>query len=1525
MMKKHGRIKILIGLLMLAGTCSFGYAYVDRQLNATGGTLTLLDRDSSSTGAGNRFVLGEYEGNEVVFELIKDDIAMVSGDFVRLGLCANNCPVGQGLIINYSDTTMYYVETEINNSMSSIAKSALTRNAFIPTESEIMDGGTFGFTSMHRVNLNVPQYLGNVPNAVFSWHGIQMTKEWSVDYAFVKDSTYDIDANFVTAYYSSDGIVHSKQPHIRTGSGPLIAYLIRPALILDHSKVAFAVAGTPSSLSAIDNKNTNVVLKLRISDPSISAPSITETAKKSYAKGDEIEVKYSGAIPGKNISALLYNTKTNEFSYYQSFPNQPASGTLKIKTDQFNIGDQYSIQLVNESVSNDNQPVGASSFSQSFEVEIVQQHKLAYTKQLGSGASTGIDYEYKKNVNEGDTVGRITVNPLGAVPLTYKIESNGGDNTYQNFEIDGLDANNASSAASLNVKIKVGGPNIYEGGLKVGEYKFCISAQDSNENPDVPNTSDQTKVCTTFKVEKPKLTITFDDKNTTKKTVTEAATNWNETATVTPTPTPKDVKVTYTKVGGDIGLIDINPDTGEITYTGNVTFGKVKIRATADDKDKDQGVDNYDEVYTDKEIIIAQDLEGVITPDTNSSDPNIPTFTATDTNVQTGGTIGKVQGTQGTPDNLKSGTITYTYGLKSDGDGSLFSVNASTGEIKSNADLSTGVYNITVTITDKWNPKPKDIPVTINVGVAAAEELKFYSDKNAITVINQKKVKYTDKNVFVFATVKGSTNTNTVKYKIKDGSNTVITVNEISGVVTIKGVGKVTIVAEKEGASGQAKASTELEFIVEASEQEDFIYTTDSTLSTERPKKGDKYTTLKETYAPNKTFYVYTKGNPTGSTVTYQLKAGSPTDVITVDPDGKIHILNASLPTQIGKVIVEAISHDPSGNYNDKTIELPIDIEKGERKVTFKEDPINVVSGKGSVTPEILTDDKPDTFANGDLSIEVDPKESAVAWTNDGETIQYDWTDKAGKDVEITVTKAADRNYKAATGTGTLHILGADENVLTVTTPGKVIYGDHFAIRSTQDDSMSTNVQYTFTTDNGVYISAPQVNGKVAEFDALRYSGSTEITITITRTADGELPLTKKVKIKVLPKPIEIEIEDKEKERLEDNPELTYKDFKDKLVTWNGVRDTINESVIKLSTTAGKYSPVGTYPISAKNAQKQLNDNYPNYTFTIKEGKLNIKDNGDKNFWDTDDDGCPDLNIELTDDNGDTILINGDKNEDGIPDYNIDTNGDGKPDLNIDTDNDGKPDLNLVQLKSWKPSRCVTVNGVDYASGISAKPEINIDLDGDGIPDINIDNKGDFKPHINISKDGKTPEVNLVTIDVWKPDKDYQNGKLLYDTMVIEPLINIDTNGDDCPDINIDVDGDGNPDLNIDVDGDGIPDTNIDSTADGKADTNLDTDGDGVADENIVDISEWKPDTKVGQTCTMILNPEDPDDSDNSTNDNDPSGKPNGEVQGSYYPGDNVGGALTGDSSNPLLYMGIGFSSLSILLFIMYKRKKDNI
>ncbi len=50
---------------------------------------------------------------------------------------------------------------------------------------------------------------------------------------------------------------------------------------------------------------------------------------------------------------------------------------------------------------------------------------------------------------------------------------------------------------------------------------------------------------------------------------------------------------------------------------------------------------------------------------------------------------------------------------------------------------------------------------------------------------------------------------------------------------------------------------------------------------------------------------------------------------------------------------------------------------------------------------------------------------------------------------------------------------------------------------------------------------------------------------------------------------------------------------------------------------------------------------------------------------------------------------------------------------------------------------------------------------------------------------------------------------------------------------------------------------------------------------------------------------------------------------GSYYPGDNaggaqnVGGALTGDTTNMMIYMGLGCMSIGMMLFIVFKRKQE--
>ncbi|MCI8541659.1 MAG: cadherin repeat domain-containing protein, partial [Erysipelotrichaceae bacterium] len=516
-------------------------------------------------------------------------------------------------------------------------------------------------------------------------------------------------------------------------------------------------------------------------------------------------------------------------------------------------------------------PAYSSAISDVIPLEIVESHKIAYQKDPQAGATNG-DYEYQKNVGAGTTIGKIQVITVGIPPLTYRISAN-GDQTYENFEMEGLDSNNASSASMLKVKIKANAPDLDQGSLKAGTYGFCVETTDFY---DAPSTQIEgvTKVCTTLTVAKTTTSVAFDEANQTKKTISDANTSWLEKATATP---QVGTKITYAVVGGDIGLIAIDADTGRITYQGNNAFGKVKIQAKVDD-DPTTGNDNYTPATAEKEIVIVREVDGEIIPDSASSDANVPTFQANDANVKTGGTIGKIKGILGTPDTLGGTVTTYAYALKSGGNASFFTINATSGEIKTTANLAVGTYTFTVSVSDRWSSK--DISVTVNVGMASAEALKFYENSTSNTVINTKSVKFTDTNISVFATVKGSTNNNPVTYQVKAGEPTnVIDVNASSGVVTIKGVGTVIIVAEKQGASGQADALAELTFTVSAGTQ-NFIYTTDSTLSTERPKTGNNYDALVESYAPNKTFQLYTTGNPAGSSVTYQLKAGSPSDVI---------------------------------------------------------------------------------------------------------------------------------------------------------------------------------------------------------------------------------------------------------------------------------------------------------------------------------------------------------------------------------------------------------------------------------------------------------------------------------------------------------------------------------------------------------------------------------------------------------------------------------------------------------------------
>ena len=1642
---------------------------------------------------------------------------------------------------------------------------------------------------------------------------------------------------------------NSSVADVRVDAKTQIAF--RAASMLNLDDVVFAVSpGSNNSTASVTETllpsgYTNIYtatfgdheMKLRLynnANPiSVSLTDIlhkrNSTSVSSVAKGTTVNIKARAENRGTVVSVLLF--KDGKFAYYE--PLEPAKGDSQdylydFDTSNVAAGD-YQVAIVNEIYDDSTtDPTYSSYLSDVLPLTITEPlSNLNFTPRT--------DLQANNNVNVRDTVGIIS-SQNGVQPITYTIiEDPAYPGEYQNVTLASDGKTVVVNGAALDAKT----------------YHFKIQAKDTNNDPDPA-----LEINASITVIKKPTSIAFDNPSQTKKSVAQAIAGWSETATAN--PNNSDVKVAYSIVStqGNIstGDIAIDPDTGALTYTGNGAYGKITLQASVDDI---PGKDNYDPSTATKEVVIYRDLNGSFNPHQNSSSGSTPIFSASDINAKTGGIIGTLQGSMGTPDNAVSGTTTYTYDIKQVDEYASFEINANTGDLKSKVNLGVGDHNITLLVKDKWSTK--EIPLIVKIEQANAEDLQFYENAVSNTVINTKTVSFTATNVSVYAMVKGSSNSNPVIYAIKNGDTSIIDVNSSSGAITINGAGTAVITATKQGVSGQSDAYAELTVTVTAAEQ-NFIYT-DNTLINELPKTGTSYKTYEEVYAPNKTFNVYTAGNPPGTTVTYQLKAvtGSSNDVISVDPDGKVHILNASRSADIGKVTIEATSHDPNGNYNDKTIELPITINRGTRTVEFADapNPIYAINGTGMVTPSISIDGNPDMA--GSAVIEVDPNKSSIAWTNNGKDIEYSYNGDNGIDIDLSVGLSGDRNYENATNTGALHILGADEAMLTVSSPGRITYGDNFTVRSTQNDSASTNVQYTFDVDNTTYISEGTVNVQEAQFDALKSSGDTEIIITVIRTADGEKPLTKKVKVKVLPKPIQITVEDKAKLKGEANPQLTFEDFTAQLVSWNKVTDVIQSSDVKLTTTANQNSPVGSYPI--KGDANYLNNTYPNYIVTFVDGTLAIseeniedswyhmetddgqpyqgdwtnqdvniisdhsdyvniskdqstwnafvsvvqegsyeqsfwmkKDSGaitsekketikidktppkvkyikakdsnnklqdiinklsggiffrpgtsfeittdDKNgqldvsgtesiaykiykqdkdenygdamledtltvsnekanitisettgtykvcviptdeagntgteschevtlkrinedvddddeddFIDTDDDGCPDVSIKWKDDDGKWVVINGDRNDDKIPDFNIDSDGDGVPDLNLDTDDDGIPDINIVILKKsdWKPKICVKADedkGIkeEYCTGTSVKPQINVDLDGDGIPDINIDNKGDFKPHLNISKDGKTPSINIVKLHTWTPNKNYQSNKFTYDSIGDsksdpQPEINLDTDNDGRPDINLDLDGDGTADINIDSDGDRIPDLNIDSTGDGKPDINVDVSGNGYPEENIMEIKEWKPEhnvddpfpydtmkleskkelenngvkvekndgtfpmnvtlkvtdiTKDKQSevsekakdligeqsviqvfdvkllkngkeiqpdgtlkvkipvkaniknpSLLILNETGEYEKVEATYENgyliyetdhlgqftiigDVDNKMNEEpvtdVKGTYYPGDNMGGAVTGDTTNMMMYMGLGCMSIGMMLLILYKVKQED-
>lgn len=369
---------------------------------------------------------------------------------------------------------------------------------------------------------------------------------------------------------------------------------VRPTAYIDLNSAVFATSASTgtSSISAINATPANLLstsshvvndtatyddMIVRLLDTSMTAslnstepfyhvsenqPLNKQNNLFATAKGTKIRLKASGSNGG-TISAVIFDNQGKPLYYAPLGASTGGEALYEIDTSGLAEG-QYQIAVVNEVLPTNRETSKSSAFSQAYNLLITKEVTVNVTPKTG--------LEVSKNVNQNEVVATFTTSN-GVAPITTTLVSDtsvsGHENDYQLF-----------SLSSGNVIVK--GPD----GLAAGDYYFKINAIDNNGDPEGGVDSATVHIV----VGKTNLTVTFDDPNTTKKSISDAATPWSETATANPST---GTKITYSKSGGYSALIEIDPDTGEITYNGNDAFNKVTIRATADD-DPSTGLDKAD-------------------------------------------------------------------------------------------------------------------------------------------------------------------------------------------------------------------------------------------------------------------------------------------------------------------------------------------------------------------------------------------------------------------------------------------------------------------------------------------------------------------------------------------------------------------------------------------------------------------------------------------------------------------------------------------------------------------------------------------------------------------------------------------------------------------------------------------------------------------------------------------------------------------------------------------------------------------
>ena len=486
--------KVLMMMLCLITSLTLGYMYGKEYM------LSFLNAQSApafTLPKGSKVVLGSYNGKEIVWDignndnngsyvlmssvsLVPDGISIYDSRFPVTTVPQSGADIERYCLKHQSRAKLFYcpstyLKDEINNiTLSSNETFVITKNPFLPTITDIKNGGTLGLSLEDRA---YKAGLGYWLDGRIKLWGNTSKQYFVVGQGNIGGASgYDLEDLSNNAFLSMSE--EFSWLDATSDNGTPVKQSLRPFTLIDKNKITFAASTSYTDGSwhsySIDTSNFNENNELNPNKLRIQS-SLTASLQdikrnnlrvQKVAKNQSVNLSVN-ANTGTNtkMSVILYNDAGTEIQYYRMMEST-RSGTNDYTLDFTDVSvGKYQVAVINEEYDADSQlPLNSSPISDLMPLEIVEPHKITYTKTPQSGAAAG-DYEFSKNVNAGQAVGKVTANPLGVTPLVYDLISN-GDNSYQNFEIDGLDANNASSNTPLNVKIKSNAPDLINGGLK---------------------------------------------------------------------------------------------------------------------------------------------------------------------------------------------------------------------------------------------------------------------------------------------------------------------------------------------------------------------------------------------------------------------------------------------------------------------------------------------------------------------------------------------------------------------------------------------------------------------------------------------------------------------------------------------------------------------------------------------------------------------------------------------------------------------------------------------------------------------------------------------------------------------------------------------------------------------------------------------------------------------------------------------------------------------------------------------------